>query len=54
MTREELKAHCKKEVEMCKFWAHGKDEEFDNSKIYQEHKLTLELLEQEPRWIPRD
>lgn len=52
MTREELKAHCKKEIEMCEFWAHGKDEELDNSKIYQEHKLILELLEQEPRWIP--
>lgn len=48
MTREELRAHCKKEIEMCKFWAHGKDEELDNNKIYQEHKLTLELLEEEP------
>ena len=47
MTREELKAHCKKEIEMCEFWAHGKDEELNNSKIYQEHKLILELLEQE-------
>jgi hypothetical protein len=48
MTREELKAHCKKEIEMCEFWVHGKSEELDNNKIYQEHKLILELLEQEP------
>ncbi len=47
MTREELKAHCKRQIEMCEFWAHGKVEELNNSKIYQEHKLILELLEQE-------
>ena len=47
MTREELKAHCEKEMKMCEFWAHTKDEELNNSKIYQEHKLILELLEQE-------
>ena len=49
MTREELKAHCKRQIEMCEFWAHGKVEELNNSKIYQEHKLILELLEQEPK-----
>lgn len=47
MTREELKEHCKKEIEMCKFWAHDKSEELNGNKIYQEHKLILELLEQE-------
>ena len=47
MTREELKAHCKKEIEMCEFWAIGKGEK-PSGKIYEEHKLILELLEQEP------
>ena len=48
MTREELKKHCERQIEMCELWAHGKVEELNNSKIYQEHKLILELLEQEP------
>ena len=47
MTREELKTHCEKEIEMCEFWARCKGEDLNNSKIYQEHKLVLELLEQE-------
>ena len=53
MTREELKAHCKKEIEMCEVWAIGKGEK-PGGKIYEEHKLVLELLEQEPKtgqWI---
>ena len=53
MTREELKAHCLNQIEMCKTWAVGKGEE-PSGKIYEEHKLILELLEQEPRkgkWI---
>jgi hypothetical protein len=50
MTREELKAHCLGQIEMCKTWAIGKGEE-PSGKIYEEHKLILELLEQEPRWI---
>ena len=51
MTREELKAHCEKQIEMCEFWAIGKGEK-PSGKIYEEHKLILELLEQEQRWIP--
>lgn len=46
MTREELKAHCKKQIEQFEFWARGDDEKLNNSKLYQEHKLILELLEQ--------
>lgn len=47
MTREELKEHCKKQIEMCEFWAIGKGEK-PSGKVYEEHKLILELLEQEP------
>lgn len=47
MTREELKAHCEKQIEMCEFWAISKGEK-PSGKIYEEHKLILELLEQEP------
>jgi hypothetical protein len=47
MTREELKVHCKKEIEMCELWANCKGEK-PSGKIYEEHKLVLELLEQEP------
>ena len=47
MTREELKAHCEKQIEMCEMWAVSKGKE-PNGKIYEEHKLILELLEQEP------
>jgi hypothetical protein len=53
MTREELKEHCLNQIEMCKTWAIGKGEE-PSGKIYEEHKLILELLEQEPKkghWI---
>jgi hypothetical protein len=48
MTREALKAHCLNQIEMCKTWAIGKGEE-PSGTIYEEHKLILELLEQEPR-----
>ena len=47
MTREELKKHCLKQVEDCEMWARFKREE-PHGKIYEEHKLILELLEQEP------
>ena len=47
MTREELKEHCEKQIEMCELWAIGRGEE-PSGKIYEEHKLILELLEQEP------
>ncbi len=46
MTREELKEHCEKQVERCKMWAKYRGEE-PSGKIYEEHKLILELLEQE-------
>lgn len=48
ITREELKAHCERTIEQCEFWARGDNKKLDNSKLYQEHKLILELLEQEP------
>lgn len=48
MTREELKSHCEKEIARCEFWSHNDNEKLNNSKIYQEHKLVLELLQQEP------
>ena len=47
MTREELKKHCQKQIEGCEMWARCKGEE-PHGKIYEEHKLILELLEQEP------
>ena len=53
MTREELKKHCQKQIEGCEMWAKYKCEE-PHGKIYEEHKLILELLEQEPKtghWI---
>lgn len=50
MTKEELKEHCKKQIEMCEMWANSKGEE-PSGKIYEEHKLILELLEQQPEII---
>lgn len=53
MTREELKEHCLRQVEGCEMWAKCKGEE-PHGKVYEEHKLILELLEQEPKighWI---
>lgn len=47
MTREELKRHCVKQIEGCEMWARLNGEE-PHGKIYEEHKLILELLEQEP------
>jgi len=46
MTREELKSHCEKQVEACEMWARYKGEK-PHGKIYEEHKLILELLERE-------
>lgn len=46
MTKEELKAHCKRQIEGCEMWAKYRGEE-PSGKIYEEHKLILELLEQE-------
>lgn len=47
MTREELKEHCKKQIEMCEMWAKARGEN-PSGKVYEEHKMVLELLEQEP------
>lgn len=46
MTREELKAHCERQVKACEQWAHARGEK-PSGKIYEEHKLILELLEQD-------
>lgn len=46
MTRDELKKHCQKQIEGCEMWARYKGEE-PHGKVYEEHKLILELLEQE-------
>ena len=53
MTREELKEHCEKQIEMCEMWAIVKGENACG-KVYEEHELILELLEQSPKigkWI---
>jgi len=47
MTQEELKKHCLKQVEACEMWARHNGEE-PHGKVYEEHKLILELLEQQP------
>lgn len=44
MTREELKQHCEKQVKQCEMWAEYKHE-VPGGKIYEEHKLILELLD---------
>ena len=51
MTREQLKEHCEKQIRACEMWAHSQGER-PYGKVYEEHKLILELLEQEPKWIP--
>ena len=43
MTKEELREHCEKQVKMCEEWAKGNDRE-PNGKIYEEHKLILDLI----------
>lgn len=43
MTKEELRAHCKKQVKMCEEWAKGNGRE-PSGKIYEEHKLILDLI----------
>lgn len=37
MTREELKAHCERQVEACEMWAHTRGEK-PSGRIYEEHK----------------
>lgn len=44
MTIEELKEHCEKQIQQCEFWARTRDEE-PGGKVYEEHKLILELIE---------
>lgn len=51
MTREELKVHCEKQIKQCEMWAKYKGEN-PSGKVYEEHQLILELLEQESEWIP--
>lgn len=50
MTREELREHCEKQIKICETWS--KAAGVPKGKIYDEHKLILELLEKEPKWIP--
>jgi len=45
MTKEELKAHCEKTIEQCEMWAKYRNET-PSGKVYEEHKLILELIEQ--------
>jgi len=47
MTREELKAHCERQIKECEMWAKRSGKE-PGGKIYEEHKLILELLHTEP------
>lgn len=50
MTREKLKEHCQEQVRHCEMWAKLNGEK-PQGNIYEEHKLILELLNQEPSWI---
>ncbi len=50
MTREELRKHCENQIKGCEMWASYKGEE-PHGKVYEEHKLILELLEQEPKTV---
>ena len=43
MTREELKEHCEKQIRISEIMSRGKE---PSDKIYEEHKMILELLEQ--------
>ena len=52
MTREELKEHCKRQVQQFERVEKIMPVTLNDWKRYEEHKLILELLEQEPRWIP--
>lgn len=45
MTKEELRVHCEKQVKMCEEWANGNARQ-PSGKIYEEHKLILELLKE--------
>lgn len=53
MTRKELKRHCLKQIECCEMWSNIKGEE-PRGKVYEEHKLILELLaeKEKGKWTP--
>ena len=46
MTKEELREHCERQIRHCEIFAHDRGIEPDGN-IYEEHKLILELLEQD-------
>lgn len=46
MTREELKAHCERQIAKCEALYAEDDKMLNSNKLYHEHKLILELLEQ--------
>lgn len=43
MTKEELKEHCKRQVECCEMWARNSGGK-PHGKVYEEHKLVLDLI----------
>lgn len=45
MTKEELRAHCEKQVRICEELAKGNGRE-PSGKIYEEHKLILDLIKE--------
>ena len=50
MTREELREHCERQIRVCETWS--KAAGVPKGKVYDEHKLILELLDNEhkPGW----
>ena len=48
MTREELREHCIREIDWFEKFGYKKVMNCFDKKRYEEHKLVLELLEQEP------
>lgn len=49
MTKEELREHCEKQVKACEMWAKHRGQA-PSGKVYEEHKLILELLEENEDW----
>ena len=45
MTKEELKVHCENQIKICEEYAQDNKEE-PSGNIYEEHKLILEILEE--------
>lgn len=52
MTREELREHCERQIQQFERVGKIMPVTPNGWKRYEEHKLVLELLEQEPKWIP--